>query len=190
MTGRKKELINRAGEKISPREIDEVLHELPAVELAAAVGVPDELYGEEVAAFVRFRPGWKLTVSEVIAHCRARLAEFKTPRRVFFISQFPKGPNGKIQRARLLEKIPRDQPRAIVKKFRVIISAESCKACGCCAGVCPREVFSVSGQFNSRGFRPMSAARPEQCVGCLACYYACPDFALDVEPLTVTGGAN
>jgi acyl-CoA synthetase (AMP-forming)/AMP-acid ligase II len=103
LAGRRKELINRAGEKISPREIDEVLYQLSEIELAAAVGVPDPLFGEEVVAFIQLRPGAVLNENQVICHCQACLADFKIPKRIFFVADFPKGPNGKIQRLKLVE---------------------------------------------------------------------------------------
>lgn len=103
LTGRKKELINRAGEKISPREVDEVLYQLPEIEVAAAVGVPDSLLGEEIVAFVQLRPGAELSTETVLAHCKSYLADFKVPKAIFCIDDFPKGANGKIQRRRLAE---------------------------------------------------------------------------------------
>ncbi len=103
LTGRRKELINRGGEKISPREIDEVLYRLPGVELAAAVGVPDPLYGEEVIAFIQLRPRKSLAEERVLSFCRDYLADFKIPREVIFIRDFPRGPNGKIQRLKLVD---------------------------------------------------------------------------------------
>ncbi|CVK20510.1 2-succinylbenzoate--CoA ligase [Sporomusa sphaeroides DSM 2875] len=101
LTGRKKELINRAGEKISPREVDEILYQLAEIELAAAVGVPDDLFGEEIVAFVQLRPGFQLNAERVLKHCKAYLADFKIPKQILFIEDFPKGANGKIQRRRL-----------------------------------------------------------------------------------------
>lgn len=103
LTGRRKELINRAGEKISPREVDEVLYRLPDIETAAAIGVPDPLFGEEIVAFVQLRPGAELGAEQVARHCKACLADFKVPKRILFIDDFPKGPNGKIQRRQLVE---------------------------------------------------------------------------------------
>ena len=103
LTGRKREFINRAGEKISPREVEEVIHRLPQVEMAGVAGVPHDLYGEEVAAFVTLRPGRVLDATAVRSFCRAHLAGFKVPREVLFIDDFPKGPSGKIQRRLLTE---------------------------------------------------------------------------------------
>lgn len=104
LNGRIKELINRSGEKFSPLEIDEALYQLPQVELAAAVGVPDPVYGEEVACFIKKKTGAGLTEEEVKDWCKTQMAEYKVPRKVFFIEEFPQGGNGKIQRRKLLER--------------------------------------------------------------------------------------
>jgi acyl-CoA synthetase (AMP-forming)/AMP-acid ligase II len=101
LTGRKKELINRAGEKVAPREVEEVLHRLPEVETAGVVGVPHQIYGEEIVAFITLRNNQKLEAEEVRQFCREHLADFKVPREVFFIEELPKGPSGKVQRRRL-----------------------------------------------------------------------------------------
>ncbi|HEY9282631.1 MAG TPA: long-chain-fatty-acid--CoA ligase [Pyrinomonadaceae bacterium] len=98
---RKSDMIIRGGENIYPREIDEVLYQHPAVAAAAAVGVPDELYGEEVAAFVTLKEGRAATAEELIAHCRARLADFKCPKTVCFLPELPKGPTGKVLKREL-----------------------------------------------------------------------------------------
>ena len=96
LVGRLKELINRGGEKISPREIDEALLTHPAVAEAVCFGVPDTKYGEEVAAAVVL----KGTVSEadLTAHCRERLAAFKVPKTIHLVTQIPRTATGKIQR--------------------------------------------------------------------------------------------
>ncbi len=101
LTGRKKELINRAGEKIAPREVEEVLHRLPEVETVGVVGVPHHLFGEEVVAFITLRRDQKLDTETVRHFCREHLAHFKVPSEVFFIEELPKGPSGKVQRRRL-----------------------------------------------------------------------------------------
>ncbi len=96
LTGRLKELILRGGENIAPREIDEVLLTHPAVAEAIAFGVPDEKYGEEVAAAVVLREA--VTPEELIAHCRERLAAFKAPKTIYVTDQIPRTATGKIQR--------------------------------------------------------------------------------------------
>ncbi|MDR2051708.1 MAG: AMP-binding protein [Deltaproteobacteria bacterium] len=103
LRGRGKELINRAGEKIAPAEIDEVLYRHPGVELAAAVGVPHALYGEEVVAFLRLRPGATAGEEDILSFCADKLAGFKIPKRIFFREGLPQGPSGKIQRLKLVD---------------------------------------------------------------------------------------
>lgn len=104
LKGRKKEMINRAGEKFSPREIDELLYEIPDVILAAAVGVPDPIYNQKVVAYVKLRDDSKLTSDEIIRSVALKISDFKVPEEVYFIDDFPKGPSGKIQRLKLLER--------------------------------------------------------------------------------------
>ena len=98
---RKSDMIIRGGENIYPREIDEVLYSHPSVAEAAAVGVPDELYGEEVAAFVVLKEGAEVSEEEVIEYCRARLADFKCPKSIRFLEEMPKGPTGKVLKREL-----------------------------------------------------------------------------------------
>ena len=98
---RKSDMIIRGGENIYPREIDEVLYQHPAIAAAAAVGVKDELYGEEVAAVVVLKAGARTTEQEVIDFCKARLADFKCPKTVRFVEDIPKGPTGKLLKREL-----------------------------------------------------------------------------------------
>ena len=98
---RKSDMIIRGGENIYPREIDEVLYQHPAVAAAAAVGVPDKLYGEEVAAVVVLKRGAETTAQELIDFCKARLADFKCPKTVHFVEDIPKGPTGKLLKREL-----------------------------------------------------------------------------------------
>ncbi|MEW6298988.1 MAG: acyl--CoA ligase [Thermodesulfobacteriota bacterium] len=96
LVGRLKELINRGGEKISPREIDEALLTHPAVAEAVCFGVPDAKYGEEVAAAVVLRG--EATEAALIAHCRERLAAFKVPKKIYLVPHIPRTATGKVQR--------------------------------------------------------------------------------------------
>src|ERR1044072_112561 len=98
---RKSDMIIRGGENIYPREIDELLFSHPAVSSAAVIGVRDELYGEEVAAFVVLKDGAEVTEDEVMNFCRERLADFKCPKTVHFLTDIPKGPTGKLLRREL-----------------------------------------------------------------------------------------
>ncbi len=103
ITGRLKELIIKGGEKIAPREIDEALYRHPAVLEAAAVGVPDPHYGQEILAAVVLKPGMAVSEAELRAYCEAELGRFKTPRTIRFVGELPKGPSGKVQRLKLLQ---------------------------------------------------------------------------------------
>jgi len=102
---RLKEMINRGGEKITPREIDEVLLQHPAVLQAVAFAMPHPTLGEEVAAAVVLRPEQAVTQGEMRRFAAERLAAFKVPRRIVFVPEIPKGPTGKIQRIGLAEKL-------------------------------------------------------------------------------------
>ncbi|HEX8719211.1 MAG TPA: long-chain fatty acid--CoA ligase [Pyrinomonadaceae bacterium] len=98
---RKSDMIIRGGENIYPREIDELLYRHPAVAEAAAFGVPDELYGEDVAAFVVLREGHAAAGEEIAAYCREHLADFKCPKTVRVVASLPKGPTGKVLKREL-----------------------------------------------------------------------------------------
>jgi acyl-CoA synthetase (AMP-forming)/AMP-acid ligase II len=96
LVGRIKELINRGGEKISPREIDETLLRHPAVAEACCFAVPDRVYGEAVAAAVVLKDS--ATEKELIAHCRSSLSDFKCPATIYIMDSIPRTATGKIQR--------------------------------------------------------------------------------------------
>lgn len=96
LTGRLKEMINRGGEKIGPREIDEVLLAHPAVNEAVAFGVPHKTWGEEVAAAVTLKS--PATDAEILAFCKERLADFKCPKKLYIVEAIPRTATGKIQR--------------------------------------------------------------------------------------------
>ena len=118
---RKSDMIIRGGENIYPREIDDVLYTHPAVEAAAVIGVPDELYGEEVAAFVVLKNGFKssppyeggvnaaldgrggslITAADLIEFCKLYLADYKCPKTIHFLDEIPKGPTGKLLKREL-----------------------------------------------------------------------------------------
>jgi amino acid adenylation domain-containing protein len=103
VVGRSKELIIKGGVNIAPRQIDEVLESHPAVLEAAAVGVPDRYFGEDAVAFVVLRAEPVANERELLAFCETRLGHFKTPSRIHFLKELPKGPSGKVQRLRLLD---------------------------------------------------------------------------------------
>ena len=105
ITGRLKEIINRGGEKISPREVDEVLLEHPAIAVAVTFALPHDKLGEEVAAAVVLREGELAGEQELRNFVSARLANFKVPHRIVFVSQIPTGPTGKLQRIGLAHRL-------------------------------------------------------------------------------------
>jgi sulfoacetate-CoA ligase len=103
ITGRLKELIIKGGENIAPREIDECFYKHPAIQDAAAVGIPDKNYGEEIMVCYTTRPGCSVTEDELREHCLANLGKYKTPKVIVQLEELPKGPSGKIQRLKLKE---------------------------------------------------------------------------------------
>lgn len=107
--GRLKDMIIRGGENIYPAEIEAVLIAHPAVGDVSIVGIPDETWGEVVAAFVRPAPGQTTTADDLFDYCREHLAPYKTPRHWRFVEQFPQTPSGKIQKYVLREQFIREQ---------------------------------------------------------------------------------
>lgn len=103
INGRAKELIIKGGENIAPREIDEALIQHPSVLEAAAVGVPDPHYGQEIAAYVVLRDAASWDEEDLRAHCLRTLGRYKTPSEFHRIEQLPRGPSGKVQRLKLLD---------------------------------------------------------------------------------------
>jgi acyl-coenzyme A synthetase/AMP-(fatty) acid ligase len=98
---RKDDIIKSRGEKVSPREVENVLYRLPGVLEAAVVGVPDPVFGQAVKAFVVLGPGRHYSERDIIGHCGARLESFMVPRYVQFVDGLPKTDNGKIRRQAL-----------------------------------------------------------------------------------------
>ncbi len=103
VTGRLKDLIIRGGVNISPVEVDNLMMGHPKVYEAAAVGIPDSIYGEEIVAYIVVRDGETLTEEEIRAHCAATLAEYRMPKEFHFIDALPKNDRGKIRRPDLRE---------------------------------------------------------------------------------------
>ena len=103
ISGRLKEMIIRGGENIYPREIEEVLATHPGIAQAAVFGVPDEYYGEELAAWVQPRAGSALDADAIRGHCAERIAHYKVPRYVRLVEEFPMTVTGKLQKFRMRE---------------------------------------------------------------------------------------
>jgi acyl-CoA synthetase (AMP-forming)/AMP-acid ligase II len=138
LTGRLKELINRGGEKVIPREIDEILLEHPAVAQAVAFAVPHPTLGEDVAAAVVLREGARSEPQALRAFLFDRLTPVKIPSRVVIVPAIPKGPTGKVQRIGLAERLrehlqeSRIMPRTPIEQMVAEIFAEVLQrdACG------------------------------------------------------------
>jgi acyl-CoA synthetase (AMP-forming)/AMP-acid ligase II len=105
LTGRLKELINRGGEKISPLEVDTVIMDHPAVAQVVTFAVPHDMLGEDIAAAVVLRDGVTCDEGELRSFIGARIADFKVPRTILFLSEIPKGATGKLQRIGLAQKL-------------------------------------------------------------------------------------
>jgi acyl carrier protein len=135
LTGRLKEIINRGGEKVSPREIDDALALHPAVEQAIAFAVPHGTLGEDVAAAVVLRRDATASALELREWLFARIADFKVPSQVVLVDEIPKGPSGKLVRIGLAERLaavlapepvsPRDPIETIVASvFREVLGRD------------------------------------------------------------------
>ena len=105
VTGRLKEIINRGGEKISPREVDDVLMDHPAVQQVVTFAMPHDILGEEVAAAVVLVAGATAEAGNIREFAAARLAQFKVPKKVFLVDEIPMGPTGKLHRIGLAEQL-------------------------------------------------------------------------------------
>jgi fatty-acyl-CoA synthase len=101
IVGRSKDMVIRGGENVYPREIEEFLYSHPDIEDVQVVGVPDPKYGEELLAAVRLRAGAALSEDEVREYCRGRLAHYKVPRYVTFVTEYPMTVTGKIQKFKI-----------------------------------------------------------------------------------------
>jgi acyl-CoA synthetase (AMP-forming)/AMP-acid ligase II len=105
ITGRLKEIINRGGEKISPREVDEIIMEHPAVHQCVTFGLPHDMLGEDVAAAVVLKQGAAASDKELRQFAATRLADFKVPRKILILTEIPVGATGKLQRIGLAQKL-------------------------------------------------------------------------------------
>jgi acyl carrier protein len=136
ITGRLKEMINKGGEKISPKEVDEVLLNHPGIVQAAVFAVPHPTLGEDVAAAVVVRDKTQTTEAAIREYLSGRLAEFKIPSRVLIVDEIPKNESGKIRRSGLAEALtplidgqvvaPKDDLEAAVAKiYAAVLGAEA-----------------------------------------------------------------
>ena len=114
ITGRRKEIIIRGGENISPWQIEQRLLAHSAVAEVAVFGVPDEFYGEEIMAWVRLKDGGSSSEEELRAWCKTGLSHFKVPRYIWLVERFPMTGSGKLQKVAMREealaRLMRDSP--------------------------------------------------------------------------------
>lgn len=108
ITGRIKDMVCRGGENIYPREVEEFLYTHPAIQDVAVVGVPDPKYIEELAAWIKLKPGCTATAEEIRAFCQGQLAHYKIPRHVRFVTDYPQTVTGKIQKFKIREMMIHD----------------------------------------------------------------------------------
>jgi long-chain acyl-CoA synthetase len=100
--GRRDDIIKSRGEKVSPREIENVLCGIPEIAEAAVVGVPDDVLGEAIKGFVSLRTGAAMTEREILKKCAAKLEEFMVPQEIEIVASLPKSQNGKIDKKALM----------------------------------------------------------------------------------------
>ena len=100
---RKKEMIIRGGINIYPKEIEQVIYELPYVKEVSIVGIPDEKYGEEVVGYVSVDESAQVTEEEIIDYCKQKIANYRCPKRIFFLDSLPKNSVGKISKHKLIK---------------------------------------------------------------------------------------
>jgi acyl-CoA synthetase (AMP-forming)/AMP-acid ligase II len=113
LVDRSKDMIISGGENVYPKEIENVIYELPAVAECAVFGIPDDKWGEVPAAYVLLKSGAALSEEVLVEHCARHLARFKRPRLVKFVTEFPKTPIGKIQKNVLREPYWKDREKKI-----------------------------------------------------------------------------
>jgi fatty-acyl-CoA synthase len=108
IVGRIKDMVIRGGEKIFPREIEDFLYANAKIEEVEVFGVPDEKYGEQVAAWIKLRPGAEADAEEIRKYCEGRLAHFKIPRYIKFVEEFPLTVTGKVQKFVMRERMAQE----------------------------------------------------------------------------------
>ena len=110
---RQRDLVITGGLNVYPSEVERVLSEHPLVKQVAVVGAPDDTWGESVVAFVVAAPGEPVTAADLLAWTRPRLASYKKPRRIVFVTDLPIGPTGKVLKRDLREDLWRDHDRRV-----------------------------------------------------------------------------
>ena len=164
LVGRSREMINRGGEKITPREIDEVLLEHPAVAEAVTFAVPHPTLGEDVAAAIVLRPHAKATTKDIRQFAMARLAEFKVPRQVLFLKELPKSATGKVRRIGLAAKLGLASGVATPQAFVAPRTPLENVLAGIWADILRREQVGIHDDFFALGGDSLLAAQALTCI--------------------------
>ena len=105
IVGRIKDMVIRAGENIYPREIEEFFHQLPEIADAQVFGVPDSLYGEQLAAWIKLKPGHQLGIEDLKSRCKGKISSFKIPHYIKFVDEYPSTASGKVQKFRMRQMV-------------------------------------------------------------------------------------
>ncbi len=164
LSGRSREMINRGGENIAPREIDEALLEHPAIAEAVAFAVPHPTLGEDVAAAVVLRRDAAAAPKEIRQFAAARLAEFKVPRRVLIVKELPKGPTGKVQRVGLAAKLGLTGDAVSTQSYVAPRTPLENVLAGIWADVLQREHVGIHDDFFALGGDSLLAAQALICI--------------------------
>jgi acyl-CoA synthetase (AMP-forming)/AMP-acid ligase II/acyl carrier protein len=159
LTGRTREMINRGGEKIAPQEVDEALHDHPAVAEAVTFAVPHATLGEDVVSAVVLRPNAKVTPKDIRQFAAGRIAEFKVPRQVLIVSEIPKGPTGKVQRVSLAVKLGLTNSAGLTQTFVAPRTPIEKVLAGIWAEVLEVEQIGVHDDFFALGGDSLQAGR-------------------------------
>jgi acyl-CoA synthetase (AMP-forming)/AMP-acid ligase II len=159
LVGRRQEIINRGGEKVAPREVDEALLEHPAVAEAVTFAIPHVTLGEDVAAAIVLRPHAAATAKDIRQFVGARVAEFKVPRQILILPQLPKGPSGKVQRVGLAAKLGLASGVAAAQTFVPPCTALEKTLAGLWAEILQVEQVGIHNDFFSLGGDSLLATR-------------------------------
>ena len=158
LVGRKEEIINRGGEKIAPREVDEVLLEHPAVAEAVTFAVPHPTLGEDVASAVVLRADGAATPDDIRRFVIGRVAAFKVPRQVLIVGELPQGPTGKVQRVGLAAKLGLAEPAALAPAYVAPRTPGEAMLAACWAEVLQLERVGIADDFFALGGDSLSVA--------------------------------
>ncbi|MGC2123802.1 MAG: condensation domain-containing protein [Xanthobacteraceae bacterium] len=164
LVGRSREMINRGGEKVTPREVDEVLLDHPAVAEAVTFAVPHATLGEDVAAAIVLRPHAKVAAKDIRQFVSERLAEFKVPRQVLFLDALPKSATGKVQRIGLAAKLGLAGGSAMPHAFVAPRTPLENVLAGIWADVLQRERVGIYDDFFTLGGDSLLAAQVLTCI--------------------------